>query len=196
MRLLLQSILTASSSTSTARDAGSLTRTFTWENSDANYLGMSARTTGYADVDNFAVRLLPLSRALACGYATRSGLSGNDAALNADPDGDGNANLVEFAIGSDPAVADSGTRGIASVVLTNNVWELDMRRHIDYASIGLEYLAVYCTNLMSNVWYEVPYDEMSSEDVPGNADYETVRIALPETLVEECTNLFIRAAYE
>ncbi len=179
-------------------DSGSagVSRTFVWDNSSANYIGLSARASSYTAMDNLAVRIFPFSESLASEYALSAGLNGSAADLDADPDDDGNDNRVEFAIGSDPAVADADIKGIASGLVATNTWELYLRRHIDYAAIGLGYTTLYCTNLASNVWNEVSYFELSSESVSNNANYETVRIALPEMLINENTNLFIRAAYE
>ena len=173
-----------------------MSRTFTWGNDNANYIGLSARASESASMDNFAVRLLPLSGSLASEYMLDAGLSGSEAAFDADPDGDGNANLAEFAIGSDPAVADAGIKGIYSAGVTNSTFEFDLRRHVNYAALGLNYSALYCTNLLSNVWNEVTYTERSSESISGNANYELVRVALPATLVATCSNLFVRTFYE
>jgi hypothetical protein len=41
-------------------------------------------------------------------WATAAGLSGPNAAANADPDGDGIVNFTEYALGLSPTVADSG----------------------------------------------------------------------------------------
>ncbi len=176
--------------------AGSLTQTFTWENSNANHVGMGARTTAYADIDNFAVRHLPLSGALATGYATRSGLSGSDSALDADPDGDGNANLGEFAIGSNPSVADADVKAIQSVDLTTNAWQLDLRRYINHAAIGLDYQTQCSTNLASGTWTIVPYAEHASTPVTNSPEYEIVRIEVPGSIVAANSNLFVRETYQ
>ena len=173
-----------------------VTRTFVWENSGANFIGLSARASSYVAMDNFAVRLLPFSDSLASEYLLDAGLSGSDAALEADPDQDGTVNLAEFAIGSDPSVADSDARAIQWAAQADGLMELDMRRHVDYAAIGLQYRAQYCSNLVDAIWTDVSYSELSSEIVPDNTGYETVRIALPEALVMNSSNLFVRAVYQ
>lgn len=82
-------------------------RMFTWDNTDANHLGLSVRATGYGELDNLIVRPLPLRHALSAQHALECGLNGSETEEGNDPDNDGLNTFTEWVWGTNPAVADA-----------------------------------------------------------------------------------------
>ena len=68
--------------------------TFYWNANNSNYIGLSARASNFTQMDNLAIRKLPLANGLVTDYAMSYGLTGTNTALNADPDGMESAILV------------------------------------------------------------------------------------------------------
>ncbi len=90
-------------------------------------------------------------------WAAGHGLTGTDTDRDADPEngglGDGYNNLVEFALGMDPTIADAGSEesiGTAAEGGTN-YFEYVHNRRADYAAQGLSYLLLDKTNLITSV---------------------------------------------
>jgi hypothetical protein len=90
-------------------------------------------------------------------WASGCGLIGDDARSGADGEnggiGDGYDNLMEFALGMDPAVSDAGSReSIRTAVEGSTNWfEYVHTRRSDYAEQGLSYLLIASTNLLDSV---------------------------------------------
>ena len=90
-------------------------------------------------------------------WAAGYGLSGENAAKTADPDGDGFTNLMEYAFGSNPAVNSSATLAYADGVLTTpgqpvlvkegGVWYAVFARRKDYQDASLTYTVQFSSSL-------------------------------------------------
>jgi len=175
----------------------SVSRTFRWNRSNMNYLGLSARASTLAEVDNLAVRTLPAAGALALGHATRAGLTGADTAPDADPDADGAANLAEWATGGDPATTDGADlRPLIPIAVTNNQFWVDVRRRRDHAEAGMGYTLLCTTNLPQGIWSLAPVSMLGTTTIPGEPSYEYVRMALALMATQGTNGLFTRIRYE
>ncbi|RYD48717.1 MAG: hypothetical protein EOP85_03015, partial [Verrucomicrobiaceae bacterium] len=119
--------------------AAGKTRSFVWDEADANFVALSARASNHVQLDNFAVRKLPLGTALALEHAMRVGLDGEDTAPTANPDGDRLDNFGEWAFGTDPSRMDDEVAA-TSLVLSqpdSGVFRFAFRRLIDHAAAGV-----------------------------------------------------------
>ncbi|MCF7816681.1 MAG: arylsulfatase [Kiritimatiellales bacterium] len=173
----------------------SMTRIFNWQNTAKNYIGLSARATDHAEIDNLSIRTFPLGSSLASGYALAAGLSGSDAANDSDPDGDGRSNYLEWLIGSDPTVADADIRPLTllSVPVSAGQVRFGMRRLVDAASAGVGYNVYSSTNLVD--WVLEAATEVSAVPIPENPDYEEANLEITVTDPEQ-DRLFIMIRYE
>lgn len=177
-------------------DSSRLTRSFSWEHNGQNHIGLSARATGRAVLDNFAVRSFPLGRTLAQQSIRSLGLDGNDAALTADPDGDGYSSYQEWLVGGNPVVADEDLRDMTllSVPIQENPIRIQVRR-INEEAAGGEMIdsVLVSTNLYS--WEAVDTTEISRMADPVQEDYEFLEFELSED-VSENDLLFIALKYK
>ena len=176
-------------------DANSLSRTFVWENASKNYMGLSGRANTHVEIDNLAVRTLPLGVTWAGWYAQAAGLDGSTAGSADDPDHDGRSNYLEWLIGSDPAVADADIRPltlISAPVAAGQV-HFEIRRLVDYAVAGIDYNVYSSTNLVD--WALEVATEVSAVPVPENPDYEQVEMEVSVTDPEQ-DRLFLMIRYE
>jgi hypothetical protein len=170
----------------------STTRSFTWETDDTNYIGLSARTVGFASIDNLAIRKLPLTSNLALSYALAAGLSGADTSPDADSDRDGRSNFLEWVIGSNPAIADVGIAPLRTLVIdpAQGRYRFQVRRLASRAAFDLNYTVMVSTNL--NQWFPVSATEVSAASpAPGSPGYETVELELPPAMVLGQNRLFV-----
>jgi Arylsulfatase A and related enzymes len=155
------------------------TISFTWNEANANYIGLSARASSHAQMDNFAVRKLPLADALTLDYALRNGLDGGDTSPTANPDTDRANNRREWAFGTNPATPDSQT---GSPVLTlsgsENGLRFSHRRLRNRSQAGLEYDYFLSRDLEE--WEPVVPTEISATPVSANSSYEFVELALED----------------
>lgn len=176
-------------------DANSMTRTFKWDRDNSNYIGLSARAANYVQMDNLAIRKLPLSNGLPINYAIQYGLSGTNAAPGADPDGDGVSNFGEWAFGGDPAATDPFIASLKGVLMTPaHDFQFDYQRLINAANYGLRYR--YFTSPDLKTWTEttpVQVSAATNEDKPG---YEIVTMKIPAGAIAGQTNLFLRVLAE
>ncbi|MEM9478833.1 MAG: sulfatase-like hydrolase/transferase [Verrucomicrobiota bacterium] len=115
------------------------TRTFTWDNSDSNYIGLSSRASNSVTLENLAIRTLPLSSSLANNYATAAGLSGADSALDEDPDGDGDDNFKEWLKNGAPNAPDVSTRLLSMAPSANGEFRFNYTTLVDAQKAGLTY---------------------------------------------------------
>jgi hypothetical protein len=116
-------------------------------------------------------------------WATRRGLSPPLDAINADPDGDGTLNLLEFAFNMDPLAPDSHTletnefsglpTGTVDVIAANPVLKLVFVRRKGAAADGLSYGAEFSSDLIN--WVEGGTEEIMSD----NGDFETIGVSDP-----------------
>lgn len=169
--------------------------TFYWQTNNNNYIGLSARASNFAQMDNLAIRELPLVNGLVTDYAMSFGLTGTNASPGADPDGDGVSNLGEWAFGGNPAVPDSYIAGFQSVqVLPGNNFQFIFQRYINYAAAGLQYHFLVSTDLVN--WSEVAPTVVSASQNEDNMDYEMVTMALPSNVTVNQGKLFVRIVVE
>jgi hypothetical protein len=90
------------------------------------------------------------------------------AADNADPDGDGIPNLMEYALGGDPWQANSAPRPELGWVEMNGQTYLTFRIDRNPAATDIEFLVQTCTNLMTGDWTgEAENDVEILDDEPG-----------------------------
>jgi arylsulfatase A-like enzyme len=173
-------------------DPNSITRGFTWDVNQTNYIGLSARTTGYGAIDNLAIRKLPLAEGFATEHAVTSGLSGDDSAPGADPDNDGRPNFLEWAIGTDPHLADAG---IASLTLLEiapgeHRFRFETRRLSSGTESDVDYVVIVSDDLED--WTEMEAVAVSPpQPIAGSPGYESVEMELPAVAVEGMQRLFV-----
>ncbi len=176
-------------------DPDSATRTFSWDAEDTNYIGLSARASGNAGIDNLAIRKLPLAESLAVAYALGAGLQGSDTAPGADPDGDGRTNFVEWAFGTDPSHADAGAAPVTPIVVEpgQSRFRFEARRLSGHHASDVSYVVMISSDLES--WQPVDATVVSQpEPVPGRPGYESVELELPGEAVAGQDRLFVLIA--
>ncbi|MBB5351845.1 arylsulfatase A-like enzyme [Haloferula luteola] len=172
-------------------DSDSVSRSFQWDFDQTNYLGLSARASGYAAIDNLAVRRLPLAEALSVQHAVSAGWQETDSAPDADPDHDGRPNFLEWAIGSDPAQPDPQITplGLVSIDPGTSRFRIESRRLHDSQAAGVHYQVLLSTDLVD--WTPVDATLVSSpQPVPDSPGYETVELELPAESVSGQSQLF------
>jgi hypothetical protein len=169
------------------------TFTFNWNEANANYIGISTRATTLGQMDNFAVRKLPLADGLAVDYALRSGLDGDASEPSSDVDSDESDNRTEWAFGTDPSKFDQQPAGPA-MTLTAGSTQISHTRLKDAEKAGVRFRYDVSEDLMD--WTEREPVQVSATAVPGSADYESVILSLPETSPENHDRLFIRMSLE
>ncbi len=173
-------------------DPDSTTRTFSWDHDDTNYIGLSARVSEYASIDNLAVRKLPLADSLAVWYAMNAGLGEDDSAPWADPDGDGLPNFLEWAIGTDPGAPDAGAALLTLLTIEpgESRFRFESRQLTGRVAADVEYVVMVSTDLEG--WKPVEAMVVSPPqailEAPG---YETVELELPAEEVAEKDRLFV-----
>jgi len=174
-------------------NTNSISRTFKWDRNNSNYVGLSARASNYAQMDNLAIRKRPVAAALAMQYAMQYGLSEADADPGADPEGDGVNNVGEWLFGGDPTAADPSIARLQGTVLTAaQDFQFDHQRLINAAQYGVQYHYLVSEDL--DVWTEavpVQVGVASNEDHPG---YEIVTLQLPAAFLAGKEQLFLRVA--
>jgi arylsulfatase len=174
--------------------SASFSKTFKWDENNQNYLALSVRGTNYVRLDNFAVRKLPLGEAFAQEYAIRNGLRDQDAAPNANVDGDALGNFGEWAFGSNPGVADDQ---VASTTLVfNNLatqgFRFAHRRLAGYRQLGVKYQYYISTDLEH--WIETIPVEQSSTPLANSPGYEAAELKLPDADIKDRDRLFLKVS--
>lgn len=179
-------------------DPGSaaMTRSFTWDEANANYLALSARATGFAQMDNFAVRKLPISHALAVERALSANLQGNDGSPGANPDGDRLDNFGEWAFGTDATNPDDPIAATSMVLIhpPSGLFRFAHRRLSGAANAGLRFRYRVSGDLTS--WTEVAPVEESATALPQSPGYEVVTLSLPASSLVDQPQLFVRVLAE
>ncbi len=176
-------------------NTNSLTRTFKWDRNDSNYIGLSARASNLVQMDNLAIRKLPLANGFVVDYAMRHGLSGLDTAPNADPDGDGVSNFGEWAFGGDPTALDSYIAKLSgALVTTNRDFQFEFQRLSNAASLGLRYRCYISDDLAA--WTETTPVLVSVEANEDNPGYEVVVQKLPAAVLANPRTLYLRVLAE
>jgi hypothetical protein len=172
--------------------ASSDTQTFTWNAANTNYVALSARATNDAQLDNFAVRKLPLADSLATEYAISKGLDGDKTAPTANPDGDHTNNFSEWAFGSDPSNSDDDLSGttLTFTDLPSQGFRFAHRRLSDFQDVGLVYRYSVSSDLQN--WTSVTPTTVSVTPLGNSPGYEAVELRLPDSAVLNHDRLFVR----
>jgi hypothetical protein len=168
-----------------------VTRTFTWLNTGANYIGLSARATApaasFVKLDNLAIRKLPLGDSLASEYAMAAGLNAPTNAASADPDADGDSNLIEWLKGGQPGAADASRHLLWVEASPSSEFIFNHYRLENAAAAGVVYSFKCSTDLVN--WTDFTPEEVSSQ--PDNPGYQLVQSRVPDAIAAGKTNLFI-----
>lgn len=173
----------------------SMSRTFRWSHNNSNYIGLSARASNYAQMDNLAIRKLPLANGLAINYAMLHGLSGANASPAADPDGDGVNNFAEWAFGGDPMAVDPFIASLRSASLTaTQDFQFTYQRLMNAANYGLRYRYFISADLTN--WVETAPTQVNSQSNEDFPAYEVVTVQLPSTAIAGKEKLFLRVEAE
>ncbi|MES2476208.1 MAG: arylsulfatase [Verrucomicrobiota bacterium] len=168
------------------------TLSFSWDETDANFIALSARASNYVRLDNFAVRKLPLSTALATEHALRAGLDGPASALTANPDGDRLDNFGEWAFGTDPSRADDEVAATSLILVqpSSGVFRFAFRRLIEHEVSGVEYGCRISDDLTS--WDEITPIAVSATPLAASPGYEAVTLELPQAELAGQDQLFLQ----
>jgi hypothetical protein len=150
------------------------------------------RGSNYVRLDNFAVRKLPLGEAFAQDYAIKNGLRDQDAAPDANVDGDHLGNFGEWAFGANPAVADDH---VASTTLTftnlaSQGFRFAHRRLANFRQLGVKYQYYISTDLEH--WTETVPVEQSSTPLANSPGYDAAELKLPDAALENRDRLFLK----
>jgi len=172
-------------------DSSGFSRTFVWQHDNANYIGLSARATGpaasFVKVDNLAIRKLPVGYSLALEYAMDAGLSAPSNAVTADPDADGDNNLVEWLKGGRPGVADPERHLFWAKPSSVGDYRFGYYRLADAAQAGVEYSFKCSADLVS--WAPFVPEELSQQ--PDATGYERIEGRVPAAVASGKTNVFV-----
>ena len=136
---------------------------------------MAAETYNPTNYSNEATLLI--KKLVFSNWAEQNGLSGDDAAFDADPDGDGLNNLGEYALGGNPNTDDAASFLPVNEVNASGVVEYVYRRRLDRVNLGLTYGLNTSTNLPGG-WTDAG---TSHETAVGAIDdtFESVTNAVP-----------------
>lgn len=176
-------------------DAAKTSRTFTWENTDANYIGLSVRATGYGELENLIIRPFPLRHALSAQHALDSGLWGSNTSREADPDGDGLNTQAEWLWGTDPALADAP---LATVALTRDAASQEFRlrhRRLKHEDLfGVAYPIRFTVALSGPMpeWSEISVPASHAIPIGNRPQHEWVERPLPASLTATAAALFFQ----
>jgi hypothetical protein len=139
---------------------------------------VSSSTDGLVDMrwDDLAIEALSFAELTFAKWAEGHGLSGGDALRDADPDADGMDNLVEYALGGNPNVADADTV-LPTAGTSPEFMEYVYNRRRDAAERGLAYALNASTNLLAP-WFpaDPAWETGSAADDPY---FETVTNQIP-----------------
>ena len=171
-------------------DAESVSQVFNWQNDGENYVGLSCRSSSYADLDHVAVRTFPVYNSMFAQTAFEAGLSGNDAALEADGDGDGVSNFAEWSMGADMAVSNAPAKAIYMVDATGDSFVFGRRQMIGYEAFGINYQTAWSTDLTN--WVDFVPVTLGSTSVVENAAFEDVELGVESSIADGKATLFIR----
>jgi hypothetical protein len=176
-------------------DPNSISRTFKWDRNNSNFIGLSARASNYAQMDNLAIHRLPLTTGFVINYAIQHGLSGSNAAPDADPDGDGVSNFAEWAFGGDPGASDPSIAKLQGAMITpTRDFRFEFQRLINAATLGINYRYFVSEDL--NSWQETSPATITADPNEDNPGYEVVVMQLPATSIAGKTKLFLRVLAE
>lgn len=135
--------------------------------------GKTLRLTNYAKV--------PITFS---SWAARHGLTGENASLTANPDGDGMSNLLEYALGKDPNAADGsgvnvGTEAIGDFKYLTLTYTRPTENHPDFPS-DITYAHERATTLSPTAdWSSANVTAPETAPVSGNRETVKVRSTVP-----------------
>ena len=170
-----------------------VTQTFTWQNDNANYIGLSARANEVS-FDYLAVRTLPLHSSVFAQVAFEAGLSADEADPDADADGDGDSNFTEWVLGTDMVVSNAPVKPIQLLGVTDSAFLFSQRRMVDAEYVGVRYPVSWSTNLLD--WFDFVPAALGSVPVGGNGAYEQVELEVGSDILSGKDTLFIRGTIE
>jgi hypothetical protein len=157
-------------SSSAQRDYGAILSS----KSHGDFLGLEGLSAGtYQDVVLQGESVASLSPYDS--WAATNSLTGADAAMDADPDGDGLNNLGEYALGGNPTnAAETGYSPDCQVleISSSNYFEYVYAKRNDASERGLTYSLETSTNLVSNVWTNGSSTVVGTG--PLDAEFDTV----------------------
>jgi hypothetical protein len=112
-------------------------------------------------------------------WASGESLAGNDAEQNADPDTDDARNLIEYALGGDPNIADDGVgfAGMLKPVVTGSGVEFVYPKRKDAAIRGLVYTVETCENISGAAWSNANVSVTGSGSLDADFDAVTNRVS-------------------
>ena len=172
------------------------TRTFSWDATESNYIGLSARASVGVRLDNLAIRRLPLRGTFSSDYAQTAGLSAGDAALDADPDSDGDSNYQEWLRFGDPAAADSHEKLLALARNADGEFRFAYVRVLEADKAGLHYVFRYATELGDppDTWTAFAPETVKS--TPLGETHELLDVRLPAALAVNASHVFVHLLVE
>lgn len=177
-------------------DSNRMTRSFSWENAGQNYIGLSARSTDCAIVDNLAVRSFPLGNILVRNALLSQGFSPEDAVPEADPDGDGFSNYLEWLTGGDLLVANESIRDLALISIPSGGDPVRIQVHrISETLAGGEMIDSVLVSQDLKTWMPVTASEVSRTPDPDQEGYEYLELELSED-VQQYNRLFMAIRYK
>ncbi len=112
-------------------------------------------------------------------WGSQYGLSGTNALYMADPDGDGMVNLLEHACGGNPNAADNPSvfRLTDSTVQPDGL-KFTYRRQRYAAAKGLNYRLEKSTNLVSDIWDPIEFEEVDATFIDPDIEFVTKRVPI------------------
>ena len=169
-----------------------VTRIFTWQNSNANYIGLSARITaplaGFVKLDNLAIRTWPLAYAMASEYAMNAGLNAPSNSPSADPFNTADNNLIQWLKGGKFGSNDSARQLLMLSPTAQGEFRFDHFELTAAVQYGVSYMFICSTNLAN--WDLFTPETMSvTPDVPG---YQLVESRVPAVIAAGKSAMFIR----
>jgi hypothetical protein len=161
----------------------------------ANATGAVSNRLASVEISAVEPAIMDEWRALYFGTTVNSGL----AADGADPDGDGIANLLEYALGLDPTVPDSMAQSAPVMIQTNGVAWFGCSFVRNTNASDLELSVQVANDLGSTTWTSLAtrtnasgwFGPGAAGEVPGSVNCVRVTVMEPQPL-DQAANRFIR----
>lgn len=152
---------------------------FPFRQGGASFVGLSANSGNFAEIDNLVLSPLPLRDSFVGSYAQSFGLGDSQSGPDEDPDGDGLTNIEEWMTGGNPAVADTPLRGAVELRKDNTLgMQVLHRRAKGFEAAGVSY-GIRCSSNLTT-WFDLTPAQISVVSEAGQ--YEKIAITLPEEL--------------
>jgi len=170
---------------------------FGWDALTNNYIGWSVVASGNIELDNLAIRKLPMAGSLASAYALASGLSGDATDPARDVEGDWLDNYAEWIWGGDPNIADyEKSKVVLTEASSTHGFNFTYRRLKDASIYDVAYHTYVSTDLGSKVWNSVMVEETGAATILENPNYETVQARIPASQTGTNEVLFVQVRAE